>query len=286
MPYIPFTDEQKRIANSVDLAEFLRCRGERLLRSGPELRMESDHSITIRGNKWYDHAAQRGGGPVEFVRAHYGMSYPEAMQLLLGGYGCATPFLETKPSAPEPEKELALPRANKDMRRVFAYLTKARGIDPKIISAYAKKKLIYEDAIHHNAIFVGRDMDGTPRHAHLRSTQSFGKTFRVNQAGSKPKYSFHWVGRDDTLYAFEAPIDLLSYLSLHSEDWENSSYVALCGLSEKSILWMLEQCPNLRQVALCLDNDQAGRNAIQRITDILTERGYGDVTACFPTRKD
>lgn len=286
MPYIPFTDGQKQIANSVDLAELLRCRGERLLRSGPELRMESDHSITIRGNKWYDHAAQRGGGPVEFVRAYYGMSYPEAMQLLLGGYGRATPFPETKPSAPKPEREFTLPRANKDMRRVFAYLTKARGIDPKIISAFAKKKLIYEDAIHHNAVFVGRDRDGTPRHAHLRSTQSFGATFRINMEGSRPQYTFHWPGQNDTLCVFEAPIDLLSYLSLHPEGWENSSYVALCGLSEKPILWMLEQYPDLRQVALCLDNDQAGRSAIQRITGILAGKGYGEVTARFSMRKD
>lgn len=286
MSYIPFTDEQKRAANSVDLAELLRCRGERLLRSGPELRMGSDHSITIRGNKWYDHAAQRGGGPVEFIRAHYGMSYPEAMQFLLGECTGSAPLPVVKPSEPETEKPFALPPANRDMRRVFAYLTKSRGVDPKIISAFAKKALIYEDAIHHNAVFVGRDRDGTPRHAHSRSTQSVGKTFRINEAGSKPQYSFHWLGQSDTLYVFEAPIDLLSYLSLHPEGWEDSSYVALCGLGEKPILWMLEQYPRLRTVKLGLDNDQAGRYAAQRITGILAERGYGDVTACFPTRKD
>lgn len=172
------------------------------------------------------------------------------------------------------------------MRRVFAYLTKSRGVDPKIISAFAKKALIYEDAIHHNAVFVGRDRDGTPRHAHSRSTQSVGKTFRINEAGSRPQYSFHWLGQSDTLYVFEAPIDLLSYLSLHPEGWEDSSYVALCGLGEKPILWMLEQYPRLRTVKLGLDNDQAGRYAAQRITGILAERGYGDVTACFPARKD
>ena len=286
MSYIPFTDEQKHAANSVDLAEFLRCQGERLLRSGPELRMESDHSITIRGNKWYDHATQRGGGPVEFVRTYYGLNYPEAMQFLLDGCGISTPLSTVNLSAPEPERPFALPAANGDMRRVFAYLTKSRGIDPKVISAFAKKALIYEDASHHNAVFVGLDLDGTPRHAHLRNTQSFGKAFRLNVEGSKPQYSFHWLGQNDTLYAFEAPIDLLSYLSLHPEGWEDSSYVALCGLSEKPILWMLEQYPRLRTVKLGLDNDQAGRNAAQRITGVLAERGYGDVTTCFPDRKD
>lgn len=286
MPYIPFTDEQKRMANSVDLAEFLRCQGEQLVRSGPEMRMKSNHSITISGNKWYDHAIRKGGGPVDFLQYLYSMDYQGAMQMLLGGYGASVPFPAAMPKESRQEKEFTLPKANKNMRRVFAYLSKSRGIDTKVLSAFAKKELIYEDAAHHNAVFVGRGMDGTPRHAHLRSTQSFGKTFRINEAGSKPQYSFHWVGQNDTLYAFEAPIDLLSYISLCPEEWEVSSYVALCGLSEKPILWMLEQHPNLKRVTLCLDNDQAGIEATKRITDILTEKGYGDVICSFSMRKD
>ncbi len=286
MPYIPFTDEQKRVANSIDLAEFLCYRGEQLIRSGPELRMKSNHSVTIRGNKWYDHATRQGGGPVDFVQTYYNMNYQDAMQMLLGGYDSSMPFPETRPSVPEPEKEFVLPKANKDMRRVFAYLTKSRGIDPKVLSAFAKKELIYEDAVHHNAVFVGRDRDGTPRHAHLRSTQSFGKTFRINESGSRPQYSFHWLGQNDTLYAFEAPIDMLSFISLRPDGWEDSSYVALCGLSEKPILWMLEQHPNLKRVILCLDNDQAGREATKRITDLLSEKRYCEVMAFFSMRKD
>lgn len=37
--YIHFTDEQKQRAASVDLEEFLRCRGEKLLTSGREKRL-------------------------------------------------------------------------------------------------------------------------------------------------------------------------------------------------------------------------------------------------------
>lgn len=286
MPYIPFTDEQKRTANSIDLVEFLRCQGEQLIRSGLEMRMKSNHSITVNGNKWYDHAIRKGGGPVDFVQYFYNMDYQGAMQMLLGGYGVSVSFPTVMPKPPKPEKEFTIPKANKNMRRVFAYLSKSRGIDPKILSTFVKKELIYEDAAHHNAVFVGRGADGTPHHAHLRSTQSFGKTFRINEAGSKPQYSFHWVGQNDILYAFEAPIDLLSYISLYPEGWENSSYVALCGLSEKPILWMLEQYPNLKQVTLCLDNDQAGIAATKRITNILAEKGYEDVICSFSMRKD
>ena len=65
--YIHFTEEQKRQASSVDLPEFLRRRGEKLLRSGREYRMASDRSVTIRGNEWYDHETGQGGGPISFL---------------------------------------------------------------------------------------------------------------------------------------------------------------------------------------------------------------------------
>ena len=54
MPYIPFTDEEKQLANSVDLAEYLRVRGEKLERAGREYKLiysddsGSHDSITIR----------------------------------------------------------------------------------------------------------------------------------------------------------------------------------------------------------------------------------------------
>ena len=79
--YIHFTEEQKQRAAAVDLEEFLRCRGEKLLSSGREKRLASDHSVTVRGNEWYDHAEERGGHAVSFVQRFYGLSYPDAVTL-------------------------------------------------------------------------------------------------------------------------------------------------------------------------------------------------------------
>lgn len=71
--YIHFTEEQKQRAAAVDLEEFLRCRGEKLLSSGREKRLASDHSVTVRGNEWYDHAEERGGHAVSFVQRFYSL---------------------------------------------------------------------------------------------------------------------------------------------------------------------------------------------------------------------
>jgi DNA primase len=37
---------------------------------------------------------------------------------------------------------------------------------------------------------------------------------------------------------------------------------------------MLEQYPQLRQVSLCLDNDEAGHKASERLKQQLAEQGY------------
>ena len=83
--YIPFTDEQKRRANAMDLEDYLLRRGERLLPSGREKRLASDRSITIRGSEWFDHEAQQGGRAIDFVRMHDGCSFQEAVTKLLNG---------------------------------------------------------------------------------------------------------------------------------------------------------------------------------------------------------
>ena len=104
--------------------------------------------------------------------------------------------------------------------------------------------------------------------------------------GSDPRYSFHWAGTSERLYVFEAPIDLMSFVALYPEDWRTHSYVALCGTSEHAMLWMLEQNSQLHKVALCLDNDAAGQKAVNRLTGILSEHGYPDVTSMLPEAKD
>ena len=266
--YIHFTEEQKQQAASVDLERFLLCRGEKLITSGREKRLACDHSVTVRGNEWYDHAEERGGHAVSFVQKFYGLNYPEAVSLLLGGNtGNAFPAASEK--EPEEPKPFELPPANSDMRRVYAYLVKRRGIDRDIVTAFARAKLLYEDAEYHNAVFVGTDADGVARHAHKRSTNSEGKAFRLNVEGSNPKHSFHHIGTDGRLYVFEAPIDLLSYITLNPENWQEHSYVACCGTSSHPVLELVAQHPEIKAVYLCLDNDEAGHTACKRMEALL-----------------
>ena len=219
--YIHFTDEQKQRAAEVDLEEFLRQRGEKLLPSGRDKRLDRDHSVTIRGCEWFDHDSRQGGNAISFVRWFYNYSYPEAVKALLGGEQ-GTIYPSAAEREKPPQKPFELPEANTNMRRIFAYLMKHRHIDRDVIAYFAKAKTLFEDSKYHNCVFVGTDEQGVPRHAHKRSTNSQGKSFKVNVEGSRPQYSFHHVGQDGLLYVFEAPIDLLSFLTLYPEGWPAS----------------------------------------------------------------
>ena len=283
--FVYFTSAEKRQANEVDLPSFLLDRGEKLIMAGRDYRLASDHSITVRGAKWFDHATRRGGGAVGFVMAFYDKTYPEAVTMLLGRDGQGIiPIVKKEPGPREP-KPFALPEAYLNMRRLYAYLTAHRRIDRDVVTEFVREKLLYEDAAHHNCVFVGMDEHGVAKHAHLRSTSSSGKVFRINVEGSEAKHSFHKNGTDCSLYVFEAPIDLLSHITLYPAGWLEHSYVACCGTSVQPVLERLRQNPKLDMVYLCLDNDDAGNDACDRMTDTLEDMGL-DVERLCPVRKD
>ena len=292
MPYIPFTDEQKILANSVNLAEYLRVRGEKLERVGREHKLiycdsSGRHdSITLRGSTWFDHKNQIGGGAIKFMQEFYDMDFQTAVQELLGQ--TVTPLSHSPPkvSAKEEKKEFRLPEANTNMHRVYAYLIKQRFISPDIISHFAKQHTLYEDKEHHNAVFVGVDENGVPRQASKRSTSTFGNAFRITCEGSDTKYSFSHFGKSSRLYVFEAPIDMMSFLTLYPKDWQQHSYIAMNGVYENAVLTALKNHSNLREIVLCVDNDEGGIEAVDRLRDILHENGYPNVKRLAPEFKD
>lgn len=208
-------------------------------------------------------------------------SFADAVYLLYDWAGGRSPELgriSAAPAVPVEEKkkggDFRLPPADRSFGRVMAYLCKTRRIDPGVVTAFHNAGLIYESAIHHNAVFVGRDKEGIPRHANLRSTvtNEKGRAFRINQEYSDPRYAFHWVGTGQRLYVFEAPIDLLSFITLHPNNWQQHNYTALCGVFPDAMVQLLEDHPHIQQVALCCDNDEWGRKGNQRCAEVLKKR--------------
>lgn len=280
--YRHFTQEQRERARSTDLVSLLQGRGEALKRSGQEYQWRNGaQKVTIRGNLWFHQYERVGGDAVDFVRRFYGLDYPQAVEFLLE-QSSEKPMLPAAPPVQSAEKAFQLPAPNDNLRRVAAYLGNRRGIDRDIFYAFVRRGMIYESAQHHNAVFVGLDSGGVPRHAHLRGC---GGSFKGNAAASDPQYSFHWSGSSNRLYLFEAPIDLLSYLTLHKENWQQHSYAAACCVGDAVLFRLLADQPAIRTVALCMDSDAAGQAANRRIAKKLEAQNIA-VQCLVPSCKD
>ena len=271
-----YTQAQIDCANAANLEDFLRAQGETLVRSGKEYRWKAHDSLTVCGNKWFRHSQSKGGLPVDFVMEFYGKSFPEAVQMLTGEPGEVQP--ETDPA---PSPAFRLPLRNVTNANILNYLTQERKLSPSLVNFFIAAGDIYEDAAHHNVVFVGRDADGHPRYA---SSRGIREKFRQDAAGAEKAFGFAHRGTDKQLLVFEAPIDLLSFIELFPKNWKQHNYLSLGGVSGKALRQFLSERPDMERVFLCLDSDKAGEDACKRLAALLPDSV--SVTRIQPCMKD
>ena len=272
-----YTEEQIARANQTDLVYFLNAQGEQLVKSGREYRWKKHDSVTISGNRWYRHSQSKGGYPVDFVMEFYYATFPEAVKMLIGEEGEGR-----QKSCPAPSKDFRLPEKNEDNEMIVKYLTESRALEKNLVMEWIARGDIYEEKKHHNVIFVGRDADGIPRYAHCRGTGEM--KYRGDVVGSDKSSGFCYRGTDNQLFVFEAAIDLLSFIQLFPKDWKKRSYLSLGGVSSRALMAFLSERPQITSVFLCLDNDQAGNEACEKLAGKISER-YS-VIRLKPSRKD
>ena len=273
------TDEQIAAARSVDLLSYLQAYEPGSIRkSGPdEYRMVEHNSLKISNGKWYRHSRSYGSNnALDFLMWVRGMKFADAVSVLADGR--ATPGQYNQPQSSPSEKQrklFALPIPNRNNHRAIAYLM-GRGISRDVIGHCIRAGSLYESVRHHNCVFVGKDTGGKPRFACQRSTAG---DFKRDVTGSDKRYSFAIPARDSPdLYVFEAPVDLLSLATIRQRDspesWTDAHYLSLGGTSMRALDQYLKDHPDVRSVALCLDNDQAGRDVAAKIRSMLEPQGY------------
>ena len=269
-----FSDEELRIAKETDLPELLASLGYTVKRIGSYYTTREMDSLRIKDRRtWFRYSEQQGGDAIDFVERFCGKSFPEAVNFLLDYHGGAR-YPRAPPIVPPKEKKpFSLPPPNVDNRRVTAYLRK-RGIAAQVIENFIKAGLLYEDAEHHNCVFVGRDQTGKPVFAAKRGTYDMGgAAFRGGEPGSDKEIGFRLPSSPDSLrlFVFEAPIDLMSYCTLHRRVKANA--VALCCLYDGPVNTYLRENPHIRQIDLCLDADAPGREAARKMKETYSLKG-------------
>lgn len=306
-----FSKEAFAEAKKINLAEFLQHRGVELIKDGSDYRLKEHDSLVISPDTglWcWNSRGKLGGDNIDYLVKIEHMTTHDAVVALLGGAIDLPSYrssFDHTPKKPKPKVPFSLPPPAADTRRVFAYLHKERKILPAIINHFIKTGDLYESEKYHDVVFVGRDENNVPRHAHKRSTITFlpannnnrnkiasgkKKTNRWNVDRSDKRYGFSHVGQSDRVFVFEAPIDMLSYISLrvlksHDDSWKEDSYICLFGLADNRLKHFLSTHPNIRRIVFCLDNDMDGKLedgaphnhgqiAEDEYINIYTARGY------------
>ena len=269
-----YTKEQIDRANQVNLEQFLRSQGEQVIKSGNEYRWKRHDSLTVKGNKWFRHSQSKGGYSVEFVMEFFGKTFPEAVFLLIGeapadGVSAATQ-----------SQEFRLPPRNRYAEKMTSYLSQ-RKIPDELIQEFYKEGLIYEDAQRHNIVFVGKDETGIPRYAHCKGTSD---AFRMDVLGSDKSHNFAYRSDGKSLFEFEAPIDLMSFIALYPKDWKTRNYLSLGGVGAKALDGFLSECKDMETIYICTDSDKAGNDAVPRLLESIPE--HMTVIRLIPCDKD
>lgn len=265
-------------ARSIDLIPFLeRYKGFHFRHFNSEYRCAEHTSLAVKSDRlsWYWHSKGIGGfGAIDFLMKVDDYDFKGALAVLADEPTTAP----VPPPTIATQRDFILPERAKNDRRVFAYLSKTRGLDSEIIQELIQEKKLYEDT-KGNAVFVGYDEQGKPRYATLRETYT-DKPFRMDCVGSDKRYCFCMNGTSDRLCLFESAIDCLSHATLENRIQGNAgayrvdNRLSLGGTSGIALAHYLQRYTHITELVFCLDNDDTGRKRAISLAREYAKKGY------------
>lgn len=280
MGYIAADDILK--AREMDLMTYLRnYEPQELVRvSGNTYCTREHESLRISNGKWYWFSHDVGGGSaLDYLIKVKDYSFIDAVKTILGNAAVKEPIPYYQKE--KVNRDLLMPKLDDDTSQIEKYLY-SRGIHPAVTLYCIEKKLLYQTAEYHNALFVGYDKEGTPRYGALRATRS---PYKGDLTGSNKHFSFSMNENPapEHIHVFESAIDAMSYatmLLLNGKDWKKETFLSLAGVyktkREKVVPVALERFlkdyPSIKTVHLHLDNDGIGRGAVAGIVSGLQEK--------------
>ncbi|WP_144938695.1 DUF3991 and TOPRIM domain-containing protein [Paenibacillus sp. 32O-W] len=277
--------EQVDRAKRLDLLPYLQMyEPAELVRCSRNVYTTRTHdSLKISNGKWFWWSRGIGGrSALDYLIKVRGMSFPDAVLLIEDVHPDSAPAFSSQLSQHRPT-QFELPEPNRTSHRVTAYLSQ-RGIHRALIDYCLETGRLYESRRYHNAVFVGFDLEGSPRYAAIRGTTS--TRYMGEAAGSDKRYSFSIPASENSteLHLFESAIDLLSYCTLEylaSRDWRQAHKLSLAGIYRPktigedytppaALTQYLQSYPQVNRLVLHLDNDEPGRLAAATIQRLLS----------------
>lgn len=173
----------------------------------------------------------------------------------------------SKKEAENAHDEFILPnKAKGRYYRVFAYLTKTRGLPQDAVERLFHEKLLYEDE-RGNCVFVSSHCN----YAEVRGTNTFGKKFRqsIGKIYNGGYWAFNAKPTNTMVFICEAAIDAISlYCLLGVED---ATYVSVGGCTKHESVYNVVHDNTLGngRYVIAFDSDEPGNKAYERLVGEL-----------------
>lgn len=321
-----YSPEQVKEARNSNILEYMISKGETFQRQGNYYR-HTEHSSWVYDsrrkvmyfNKDLDYPAVNNC--ITLAMKLYDFSFQDAIGDILGSDITVLSEADYQIKDHEPLDYKRDIKEQANFSEAFVYLTKERGINPGIVTLFNQANLIGEDR-YHNIVFKYFDrtkpMNPEVVGVELRGTRYLPEEKRMIK--DRPYFLFQHPGnqKDAMFYAslnskiptgelkvFEAPIEVMSYLSLYKENYFgakkvfiNTEFCAMSGLKHQVVeayfRKVLESNRKLTEgkktvvprISLCVNNDEAGREFVDRFKKYLAQKGYSETFINYNVRQE
>lgn len=287
-------DLMSRINSSLSIEEYLAARGYHLVRHGNRhLRLKEHDSFIIdtQNGRWYWNSQGQSGRIVDLVMCMEGVSQAEAIKRLARQLSTSKKYVQKTSALPQmKEKEKPVfalpPKADKNWKKIYAYLLIARKIDLRVVKWLANNGLIYPDDFG-NLVYISKDADGKPIYAAAKGTNTLKKFIGVVPGSDYiMRASWNLNASNKAWFVCEAAVDVWSLMSLLLQkgiDWRNYGFISCeCSWPEPLIHYLETTTPPAK-IYLAQDADEAGMKSRAIAREMLSKANYlGIVQDKFP----
>ena len=253
--------------NNIQLTEVCNRLGLPIIKHGygGNYKVKNYGGLIIKDSYFYQHSTGEKGGVIKFVMLTEGCSYQAAIELVKELFkddvSQNSTVLSTQYSVYEKEEKnniFITPTWIND-HKIINYL-ESRRISRNLINQEIKANRIKGVSIkgHLNVAFLCYDLTDLSliKGAIVRGIEGPFKGILINSDGD---YGYCLAPNQQSvksIYIFEAPIDLLSYLTMYQQD-PNIVYTAMGGVKPRVVEKLIERF-NPSSITCCTDNDIAG----------------------------
>ena len=243
-------------------------------------REESVASLHIdrEKNLWYDHGSGLGGTNVQLIMLARHCSQKEAYSFI----AAIDPTLSVLTPMPEKKKGSEIISVREIRSNYLIRYLESRKIPVELARLYCKEVIVRNNERGQNFTLIGFENNAggyaLKSPSGLKSTSRAGIT-TINIDGKRSV-----VPSTDNVSIFEGFFDFLSWQVLQSADIPNCDILVLNSVNN---LNKAEAYLKGHSSSLCfLDNDEAGRKALQSVMNMMPDSETCDMTCLYHDYKD